>query len=114
MKAIGPHLPTAQDLLVYSRSFGMNSTCTIPDESTNSSSIAWTLDLSYRRFFFIGDDGDVQVAECSSFSCESHRKRYISFHVMIWLSNIPSLSALSISRDCHVGLASGREKYIAG
>jgi hypothetical protein len=68
---------------------------TIPDESKNSSSITLSFDLTCHRFFFLGNDGDFQVADCR-FSCGSYRKHHILSHVMIWLRNVPSLSALSI------------------
>jgi hypothetical protein len=90
----------------------------IPDESKNSSSITLPFDLSCRGFFFLGDDGDFQVAQCC-FSCKSYRKHRVSSLVMILLRNIPSLSVLSI-RSLQVftwspiGLASEHVEHCPG
>jgi hypothetical protein len=53
---------------------------TIPDESKNSSSIALPFGVSCPGFFFLGDDGDFQVADCG-FSYEWYRKRHVSSHL---------------------------------
>jgi hypothetical protein len=73
----------------------LNSMWTFPDELKNSSSTTLPFGLSCRSFFFLGDDGDFQVANCR-YSCGSYRKHQISSPVMIQLTNIPSLSALSV------------------
>jgi hypothetical protein len=46
----------------------------------NSSNITLPFDLSYHGFFFLGDDGDFQVADWR-FSCGSYRKKpcFVSF-----------------------------------
>jgi hypothetical protein len=68
---------------------------TIQDEPKSSSNITLPFDLSCRVFFFLGSDGDFQVADCC-FSCRSHRKHHVLSPVMIRLRHVPSLSPLSI------------------
>jgi hypothetical protein len=48
---------------------GMNSLCTVPDESKNSSSLTLPFDLTCHGFFFLGDDCDFQVAFASVVDC---------------------------------------------
>jgi hypothetical protein len=51
--------------------------------------------ITCEQFHFLGDDGDIQVADCH-FSCQSYRKHHVSSPVLIQLRNVPFLSALSI------------------
>jgi hypothetical protein len=61
----------------------------------NSWSITLPFDLSCGGFFFLGDDGNFQVADCQ-FCCRSYRKHNVSSPVMNQLTDVPCLSALSI------------------
>jgi hypothetical protein len=72
----------------------MNSTFTFPDESKNRSSFTLPFDLTCCCFFFLGDDGDLQVADCH-FCCGSYGKHVFS-PGLIRLINITALSALLV------------------
>jgi hypothetical protein len=54
-----------------------------------SSSVTLPFDLSCHTFFFLGNDGDFQVAD-RHFSCRSYRKHHVLSYVMIQLRIIVS------------------------